>query len=159
MEILVKFADDHSTELLAALGKLVAAFGDLEQVLWLTPKRIRNIKLAEWEKALGSPRAVREIRRNSSVPKMAGSIRETNEKHHGALVSADLDALLSEVTEINKERHEMIHALWVRDMEGNVLRIRLSKSLPADVDTVCDLVTRVRRLRDRINDYPWTQPQ
>ena len=69
-----------------------------------------------------------------------------------------LGELLREAKKVNKERHDMIHALWVRNMEGNVLRIRLGKSLPADVATVSSLVASVRGVRDKINDYRWTQP-
>jgi len=154
-QILVKFADDHSADLLAALGNLVAAYGDLEQVLWLTPKRILNVTLAEWKKTLAKPEAERRKKLSSRLK----SIRDTYEKHHGASVPADVDELLREAMVVDEERHGMIHALWARDMEGDVVRIRLGKRRPADVATVCDLVARVRRSRDRINEYPWTQPQ
>ena len=71
---------------------------------------------------------------------------------------SELDALLLHVNAINEERNDVIHALWVRDMEGTVIRIRTGKRLPADAATVLDLVARARSIRDQINDYPWTQP-
>jgi hypothetical protein len=153
-QIFVQFAEDHSNDLLASLGSLVAAYGDLEQVLWLTPKRIRNLTLAEWKKRLADP----EAERRKKVSDRVKSIRMTYREHHGAAVPGDLDELLREVGKVNDERHNMIHALWVRDMQGDVLRIRLGKKLPADVATIANLVARIRRVRDRINDYPWTQP-
>jgi hypothetical protein len=73
-------------------------------------------------------------------------------------VPTDLDALLRDAKKVNIERHNVIHALWVRDMEGDVIRIRLGKVLSADVNTVSDLAARVRRIRDQINGYPWAQP-
>jgi hypothetical protein len=153
-QILVKFADDHDGELLKVLGEVVAVFGDLEQVLWLTPKRILNIKLSIWKRTLADP----EAERRRSIEDRVRSIRETYKKHHGGAIPSDLDLLLKDVKGLNKERHEVIHALWARDMEGSVVRIRLGRILPSNVDVMADLVCRARRVRDRMNDYRWNKP-
>src|SRR5262249_18110472 len=42
-------------DLLASLGNLVAACGDLEQVLWLTPKRIQEPDSCRGEEDPGGP--------------------------------------------------------------------------------------------------------
>ena len=78
-QILVKFADDHSPELLSALGQVVAIYGDLEQVLWLTPKRILNMTLGDWKNTLANP----EHERRKPIPDRVKSIGATYEQHHG----------------------------------------------------------------------------
>ena len=148
--LIVKFVDRWETELKGAVGDIALAFGDLQQVLRLTPKRIRHIKWKEW-KALPK-------NKNDAKVMVDGRVKQIKAEYtavHGDM-APDVEAIIREVREINKLRNTIFHGLWVQNQNTTEpLILDSGRRVPIDVAALTDYARRIRTARDRLNEYQW----
>ena len=85
------------------VGQIAIAFAQLEHVLWLSPKRIRNQNYSVWEAIAGIepvPTRCQQIRDAYAIMQM------DQEKE------ASLESLLRAVVDLNEKRNGILHARW-----------------------------------------------
>ncbi len=135
---------------LRVVGQIAIAFAQLEQILWLSPKRIKQLPFSVWEGMAGKV----------SIPNRCNQIREAYATSHmNQEREADLENLLGKVIMVNEKRNSIIHSRWgCKKQNGEVVsRHRIWKSKDRGIDLVELRRVRddIRELRDRLGRYPW----
>jgi hypothetical protein len=132
------------------VGEIAISFAQLEHVLWLLPKRIKQLEMSVWEnmaEIVGIPTRCNQIAEAYPVRAM----------HQGN--EADLDALLSRVKAANEKRNGLIHGRWgCKKVNGEVVsrhRIWRGRDRGIDLAELTAFRTEVRELRDQLGAYRW----
>jgi hypothetical protein len=117
---------------LLLMGRIAVAFSQLEWVVFLSPKRLRDQKLGryrnEWDQKKDLSVWCEQLKRDAQV--LSGGQR------------AHLLNLVARLERANEKRNDLFHRTWV---------------LPADTDALRDLIVEIRELRDGLNEFAWPQ--
>ena len=98
--------------LLAAVGKIALRHGQLDYVLRMTVKSILKIPVREALDATDR-QSSRELR--DRVKKLA------KKKFGESTTLVKLDALLNRSRQATDKRNEVLHSLWAKDLQGNLV--------------------------------------
>lgn len=142
--------DKWDEKTLKVVGQIAIAFAQLEQILWLSPKRIQKMPFTVWEGMAG----------RMSIPGRCEQIRnEYAKKHKNQDREATLNALLDRVIKVNEKRNSIIHSRWgCKKQDGKVVsrhRIWKGKDRGIDPAKLRQLRNQIRELRDELGRYPW----
>jgi hypothetical protein len=146
--ILTDMWEDETTRV---IGEIAIAFAQLEHVLWVSPKRIRELSMNEWEQIAGEssiPARCRQIQE-------AHAIRALNQNREG-----DLLHWLREAERVAKARNSIMHARWgcKKDKQMRITtRHRIWKNKDAGIDhaKLVTLRNDIRRVRDELGRFKW----
>ena len=137
--------DQWDAEITKVVGEITIAFGQLEHVLWLLPKRIDELSIRQWAAMAGK----------KSIPDRCKVIRQrfarepTNRER-----LPDLDSLLNTVKKINNDRIAVVHGRWgcKKDAPGGAItslhRIWKEQDRGVDLQVLNTLRDKIRTLRD-----------
>ena len=132
------------------VGEIVVAFAQLEQILWLSPKRIEKLEYSAWEGMAG----------RATIPQRCCQIAEAYAKRQmNQEREAELEELLHKVVGVNEKRNAVVHARWgCKKQDGQVTslhRIWKGREQGLDLSQLSQLRDNIRQLRDQLGRYPW----
>lgn len=95
--------DEWTDEILRVVGEIAIAFAQLEHGLWVLPKRIKKLSIADWTGMAGKV----------PIPTRCQQIKDAFAlKHMNQEQEAELTSLLNDVERINADRNSVIHGRW-----------------------------------------------
>jgi len=138
--------DDFLTDgTITIVGRLTIAFGQLDYVLQITVKRHLNKSFGE---------GMREAERLQTI----NALRDRAEWQHGRRVmdqkkEAKFMGLMERISDLYKERQAVIHGLWAKDGQGQVVRIWKRKPQSTDLRHLEKLFKSVQRVTLDLNAF------
>jgi hypothetical protein len=142
--------DNWDVSIWQVVGEITVAFAQLEQVLWLSPKRIQRLEYTVWEEMAG----------RATIPQRCSQIADGYAKRQmDQKREAELESLLQNVVAVNARRNSVVHARWgCKKKNGQVVsrhRIWKGKDHGLHISQFLQLRDDIRNLRDRLGRYPW----
>lgn len=135
---------------LRVVGEIAIAFAQLEQILWLSPKRIRKLSFYDWEGIAG----------RVPIPNRCNQIKVAYARSNMTQeMEAELEKILRKVIVVNEKRNSIVHGRWgCKKQNGEVVsrhRIWKNKDQGIDLVKLRRLRDDIRELRDQLGRYPW----
>jgi hypothetical protein len=142
--------DNWDEETRKVVGEIAISFAQLEHVLWLSPKRVKQLRFPEWDQIAGRVSIEGRCKQIAD----AYAMRKMNQAKE-----AELGRLLKEVAAANEERNSVIHARWgCKKRDGKMVaryRVWRNKNLGVDHGELAAIRDKIRNLRDRLGQYRW----
>jgi hypothetical protein len=148
----VILTDSWDDDIWLAVGQIAVAFAQLDHILWISPKRIKEIPIKSWEKMtkqMTIPKRTKEIK-DSYKAKIPTPTLE-KQRH--------LEKILQKVCNAADKRNAIMHARWgCQKSDGKIterFRIWKGKNLGVDISSLNKLRDEIRKLRDELGRYEW----
>lgn len=143
-----KFTNDWPQLQAEVVGRIVIAFSQLERLLYLTPKRIRHMKLVvyrTWPVRFSVTDRCAQIEAEAAIVLVEDEL-------------ARMKRIVARVLDVNERRNGIIHGSWIARADGERMVIRNEARQSVDNDTLVALLDEIRSVRDDLGTFNWPEP-
>ncbi len=142
--------DDLPEDLLKLIGRIAISWGQLENILALTYKRIADVTM---EEAISLAREVGGLRTLSDTVRAKFEIRTLDQ-----VAEARFSRLLKRAIDAGVKRHDIMHGQWGKDPQGEVCWYRKGRKLEVRTDALEELRNEIRDVTAEINYLTFPRP-